>query len=66
MQVAAVDSAVRPTSTVTDQADRSWFWPHLERVLWLLAATCVLVYGNGHHDFVTVALYHPAIWKYAA
>ncbi len=36
---------------------------NLEAWAWVFAAIAVLVYGNGRHDFITVVLHHPAVWR---
>ena len=35
-----------------------------ESLFWVFLASAVLVYGNGRHDLITVALHHPSVWRY--
>ena len=73
-QAVAVHSPTKAMPVISDQpsckvsmqqAATSQLWSIFERILWVLAAAGVVVYGNGHHDFLTVALYHPAIWRWS-
>ena len=71
-QPAVSHSPLEARSVITDQSScsvsmqqtaTSQIWSIAERILWVLAAAGVVVYGNGRHDFLTVCLYHPSIWR---
>lgn len=69
MHASSIARPVGSGAVITEQdlseqhTTASQLWPNVQRLLWILGAASVVVYGNGHHDFFTVVLHHPAVWK---